>query len=174
MNSEVTFIDRLRAVMRGEDYTPWARRHGISPVTVHGWLNGANLYPKSWDKLVNATGIPKDWWNDGDLTTISQSPHPNTQIVTDDGGASGRLFLTPEPQRKANIEASQTKYDYTKQSGIDKDKLQLAIEIIEEALDGSNNTMTPIKKAEMVLAVYDLVATGVSKAQVLTLVKLAA
>lgn len=65
MNSELTFIDRLRIVMNGEEYTPWAQRHGISPVTVLGWLNGGSLYPKSWEKLINATGIEKDWWLNG-------------------------------------------------------------------------------------------------------------
>lgn len=65
MNSELTFIDRLRIVMNGEEYTPWAQRHGISPVTVLGWLNGGSLYPKSWDKLVDATGISKEWWKSG-------------------------------------------------------------------------------------------------------------
>lgn len=65
MNSEITFVDRLRLVIGDEDYTPWAQKHGISPVTVLGWLNGASLYPKSWEKLINATGIEKDWWLNG-------------------------------------------------------------------------------------------------------------
>lgn len=68
MNSEVrfaSFLDRLIYVIGDQNYTPWAERHGLSPVTVLGWFNGAALYPKSWDKLVAATGISKEWWLNG-------------------------------------------------------------------------------------------------------------
>lgn len=68
MNSELrfnSFIERLKYVIGNEDYTPWAENHNLSPVTVLGWFNGASLYPKSWDKLVSATGIAKDWWLNG-------------------------------------------------------------------------------------------------------------
>ncbi|MDP3333971.1 MAG: helix-turn-helix transcriptional regulator [Methylotenera sp.] len=58
---------------------------------------------------------------------------------------------------------------------LDKKRMRMAIETVEEGLAATRSTMEPAKKAELVLAVYDLLEeSGVNKAQVLALVKLAA
>lgn len=90
MNSEVrfnTFIDRLKYVIGDEDYTPWAVKRGLSPVTVLGWFNGAALYPKSWDKLVAATGISKEWWLNGQYEPIPI----NKEYLTDIEGVNRKV-----------------------------------------------------------------------------------
>lgn len=53
-------------------------------------------------------------------------------------------------------------------------RLQLAIETVEEGLQATGRTMTPAKKTELILAVYDLYADGTAKERILRLVKSAA
>lgn len=95
-----TFSDRLREVIGTEDWTPWAVNHGISPSTVEGWLNkGLQPYKKSLGKLENATGIPTDWWLQGEgpppppnKARQQDAPKYNAKI----GGVKAQL-LTPNP-----------------------------------------------------------------------------
>lgn len=58
---------------------------------------------------------------------------------------------------------------------LDLDRLALAIEATEEGLEAAQRTMKPKKKAELILAVYELLEEpSISKERVLKLVKLAA
>lgn len=60
-------------------------------------------------------------------------------------------------------------------AGLDMPRLLLAIEAVEEGLEASNRTMLPDKKAELFLAVYDMMEEPtITKDRVLRLVKLAA
>lgn len=57
---------------------------------------------------------------------------------------------------------------------LDLARLQAAIATVEEALQATRRTAAPEKKAELVLAVYDVLQEpGTTRAKVLTLVKLA-
>lgn len=61
------------------------------------------------------------------------------------------------------------------QTSLDMPRFLLAIEAVEEGLDAANRTMTPAKKAELFMAVYDLMEEPTNtKERVLKLVKLAA
>lgn len=61
------------------------------------------------------------------------------------------------------------------QTNLDMPRFLLAIEAVEEGLEASNRTMTPAKKAELFMAVYDMMEEPTNtKARVLKLVKLAA
>ncbi len=58
---------------------------------------------------------------------------------------------------------------------LDRKRMQLALEAIEEGIEEANGTMAPAKKAQLLLAVYDLMEEpSVTKAKVLQLVKFAA
>ncbi|MBI5658076.1 MAG: helix-turn-helix transcriptional regulator [Nitrosomonadales bacterium] len=62
-----------------------------------------------------------------------------------------------------------------KAADLDMSRFLLAIEAVEEGLEASNRTMTPTKKAELFLAVYDMMEEPtITKERVLKLVKLAA
>lgn len=74
---ERTFADRLRSVIGDEDPTPWAAARGISGATMHEWLTkGTRPYPKTMAKLVAGTGIPAEWWLNGE-----GDPPPSTQAL---------------------------------------------------------------------------------------------
>lgn len=65
--------------------------------------------------------------------------------------------------------------DSAKPTGLDMERLRLSIETVEEGLAATRSAMEPGKKAELVLAVYDLLdEAGANKERVLKLVKLAA
>lgn len=65
--------------------------------------------------------------------------------------------------------------DAIKPGSLDTARLRLAVETVEEGLSAARTTMEAGKKADLVLAVYDLLeGSGANKAQVLKLVKLAA
>lgn len=87
--TDLTFADRVRAVvaMAGEKPTPWAAALGIGAATIHDWLEGGKKpYAKTMAKLVAGTGIPEDWWLNGDLpppTPAPQAdrPYANTPLI---------------------------------------------------------------------------------------------
>lgn len=82
-------------------------------------------------------------------------------------GINANWLLTGAgPMRLADLQAP---------GALDAGRLRLAIEAAEEGLAAARRMMPPDKKAELVLAVYDLLEEpGVNKERVLKLVKLAA
>lgn len=64
----------------------------------------------------------------------------------------------------------------TPAGALDMERLKIAIESTEEGLRAAKREMTPSKKAELVLAVYDLLddTSSATRERVLKLVKLAA
>lgn len=86
-------------------------------------------------------------------------------------GINANWLLTGEgPMLLADL------YAAPQQAGaLDEHRLRLALEAVEEGLVATRRTMEPNKKAELVMAVYDLLEEpSVTKERVLRLVKLAA
>jgi len=84
-------------------------------------------------------------------------------------GINANWLLTGEgPMLRAELRASAT-------AGFDLARFRLAIEATEEGLAAAVRVMAPDKKAELVLAIYDLLAEPANtKEKILKLVKLAA
>lgn len=89
-------------------------------------------------------------------------------------GINANWLLTGEgPMLLADLQAPSA--PETPPGALDMERLQLAIEATEEGLAAARRTMQPNKKAELIMAVYDLLEdSGVNKDRVLKLVKLAA
>jgi transcriptional regulator with XRE-family HTH domain len=85
-------------------------------------------------------------------------------------GINANWLLTGEgPMLLADLQAAQVA------GALDRERMRMAIEAIEEALEEGGLVMAPTKKAEVVLAAYDVLETfGVTKEKVMKLVKLAA
>ena len=51
----------------------WAKRHGLPKQTVHTWIKmGRVPIGANFEKLINSTGMPKEWWlNDQDETSAA-------------------------------------------------------------------------------------------------------
>ncbi len=90
-----------------------------------------------------------------------------------------RLSLASSPDEPARRMAERLKASTGAASGpagaLDAARLRLAIEATEEGLEAAGRVMSPNKKAELVLAVYDLLEEPtITKERILKLVKLAA
>ena len=90
-------------------------------------------------------------------------------------GINANWLLTGEgPMLLADLQAPAAQA--VPPGALDIARMHLAIEAVEEGLEAAKRVMAPAKKADLVLAVYDLLddATEASKGKVLKLVKLAA
>lgn len=87
-----TFADRLREVISETPFSRWASDHGFTPSTVEEWLN-KNRTPRdaSLGKLVIATGIPEEWWLQGD------GPPPNIPELKVMKGFAALSERKPDP-----------------------------------------------------------------------------
>lgn len=85
-------------------------------------------------------------------------------------GINVNWLLTGEgPMRIEDLQAAKTP------DSLDRERMRLAMEAVEEGLSEAKLTMVPAKKAELLLAAYDLLETyGVTKEKVMKIVKLAA
>lgn len=85
-------------------------------------------------------------------------------------GINANWLLTGEgPMRIEDLQAAKTP------DSLDRERMRLAMEAVEEGLSEAKLTMVPAKKAELLLAAYDLLETyGVTKEKVMKIVKLAA
>lgn len=71
----MNFSDRIKAVAGPHPFA-WAEDHGFSKSTMQSLLICTIPQRKTLDKLVAATGIPADWWLEGD----GPPPLPNKAI----------------------------------------------------------------------------------------------
>lgn len=70
------------------------------------------------------------------------------------------------PENKVNVKSKEKQY-----AGINTETLALAIATLEDALHETNREIKPSKKAELVLAIYDLLLEESNKEPVLKLIK---
>jgi transcriptional regulator with XRE-family HTH domain len=76
-----TFRDRLLMVIGDAEPTPWAVEHEISPAGMSDWLNkGRRPYPKTLARLAEKTGIPADWWLNGEGPPPLPGTHQSNAI----------------------------------------------------------------------------------------------
>lgn len=70
------FSDRLAVVVGPQPYA-WAARHGVPKGTMRSWLSTENPQAKSLKRLVEASGVPLEWWLSGD------GPPPTRGVLVD-------------------------------------------------------------------------------------------
>lgn len=86
------------------------------------------------------------------------------------GGINANWLLTGEgPMQLGDLQAAGWS------GALDRERMRLAMEAVEEGIAEAHGTMAPARKAKLVLAVYDLMEEpSVTKAKVLQIVKFAA
>lgn len=114
-------------------------------------------------------GIPASNYIKYEAGTRVPGAGPMEAFVTA-GGINANWLLTGQgPMLLADLQAAQVA------GALDRERMRMAIEAIEEALEEGGLVMAPTKKAEVALAAYDVLETfGVTKEKVMKLVKLAA
>ena len=90
---ELTFQDRIKHVAGDSPYT-WASQRGIKKSSMTSLLNSDKPQHKTLLMLEERTGIPLQWWLEGDLPP----PAPEIVYVKDaDSPVPPRQLLSPPP-----------------------------------------------------------------------------
>lgn len=98
---ELTFQDRIKHVAGDSPYT-WASQRGIKKSSMTSLLNSDKPQHKKLLMLEERTGIPLQWWLEGDLPP----PAPEIVYVKDaDSPVPPRQLLSPAPAGRINVEA---------------------------------------------------------------------
>lgn len=135
---------RISSLMTKEDLEhpyAWAARMGLSKGTFTGiWVQGRNaLHRATAEKISNGTGADVNW-----IQTGAGHPYPaNTPIQV------GVIERSPNTQ-PINL--------------INKQILEISIETLETVLEETRRKMQPSKKAEVIMAIYQLYALSPSTA----------
>jgi transcriptional regulator with XRE-family HTH domain len=118
--------------------------------------------------LCEATGMPFPSLRN--YESSNQIPGGEAILALMHAGINANWLLTGEgPMRIEDLAGAETP------GALDRERMRLAMEAIEEGLSEVRLTMAPPKKAELLLAAYDLLETdGVTKEKVMKIVKLAA
>lgn len=120
-------------------------------------------------QAANLLGVPVATFIKWEVGTRAPGAAAIEAFVTA-GGINANWLLTGEgPMRIEDLAGAETP------GALDRERMRLAMEAIEEGLSEVRLTMAPPKKAELLLAAYDLLETdGVTKEKVMKIVKLAA
>jgi len=149
---------RIRAVRGQDSQEAFASVLGISKGSLGFYERGENLpNAEVISKICSIKGVSADW------------------LVLGKGSAYDPARTTVEPARAGVLRAGEPiNKIVSKQAALDADLLETVIEVIEEALDDADRELSPAKKAQLVVAIYDLYQDSekdVDKASVLRLVK---
>lgn len=87
---ELTFQDRIRHVAGESPYT-WASQRGIKKSSMTSLLNSEKPQHRSLVMLEERTGIPLQWWLEGDLPP----PAPEIAVKEADSPVPPRQLLSP-------------------------------------------------------------------------------
>jgi hypothetical protein len=135
---------RISSLMTKEDLEhpyAWAARTGLSKGTFTGiWVQGRHsLHRATAEKISSSTGADVNW-----IQTGLGQPYPTNP-------AQPCVVLDTHPL------APQT-------SVIDKQILEISIETLETVLEATSRRMQPSKKAEVIMAIYQLYVLSPSTA----------
>lgn len=121
------------------------------------------------DDAASLLGVPTGTYQKYEMGIRAPGAGAMEAFVTA-GGINANWLLTGEgPMLLGDLQAAEWS------GALDRERMRMAIEAIEEALAENGLAMAPAKKAEVVLAAYDVLETfGVTKEKVMKLVKLAA
>lgn len=99
---ELTFQDRIKHVAGESPYT-WASQRGIKKSSMTSLLNSEKPQHRSLVMLAERTGIPLQWWLEGDLPP----PAPEIVYVKDaDNPMPARQLLSPQAAAaRINVDA---------------------------------------------------------------------
>lgn len=140
-------VSRLKQVIGDESVSAFSRRCGVSEAGLRSYVNDGRM--PSIDKalaIAQAGGVTLDWL------------------------ATGR-----GPKTQAELRALQAAPSPASVAALDLPRLQAAIATVEEGLTATRRVMDPDRKAELILAVYDLFEDpAATRDLVLRLVKSAA
>lgn len=84
--TEVLFSEKLALVVGPHPYA-WAARHDIPKGTMRSYLSTENPQRKSLARLVAASGIPLEWWinGEGPPPMASDEPEKIIEVAVDPG-----------------------------------------------------------------------------------------
>lgn len=139
---------RLVEVLGDEPLTSFARRCGVIEGTLRNIIK-SGAWPRT-DNLVaiaDAANVNIEW--------LATGRGPKQR------GAAHSIAPAP-PQAQSTINVA------------DLERLELAVESVEEGLAATRRTLPPSKYAQLIVAVYDLLADMEQKDNVIKFIKLAA
>lgn len=145
LGEEKKLADRLRDAMGDQSGTAFARRCGISEGAIRKYLLGASPSTENLIAIADAANVSIEWLAAG------RGPKQRGASVT-----------PPAPPAESTVNVE------------DLARLTLAIEAIEEGLGPTRYKLTANRYAQLVAAVYDLLADMDQKSNVLKFIKLAA
>lgn len=165
-------LDRLKQAMGVSTDTALAKALGIKQGSISGAKKKGSI-PARWIiGTAEVTGVHADW-----LLTGKGPMRPELEelISSDDVGVISDF----EPQERTRLlrvadRPLLKQSTHAKPSRIDLKLLQASIEAVEEVLDATDREMSVDKKAELIVAIYDLyedAEKSIDTARVLRLVK---
>ncbi|MCX7258547.1 MAG: hypothetical protein NTZ64_18025 [Polaromonas sp.] len=136
--------ERIREAIGEESVASFSRRSGIGDSTIRKYLDGA---------------LP----NSINLVAIADAANVNIEWLATGRGPKMR----GAPVSTIPLAASSVNVD-------DLERLELAVESVEEGLAATHRTLPPSRYAQLIVAVYDLLADMDQKDNVIKFIKLAA
>lgn len=138
---------RLREVIGHESLASFGRRCGISEGGIRKYLNGASPSTENLVAMADVGNVNIEW--------LATGRGPKQR------GAAHSIAPAPS-QAPSTINVA------------DLERLELAVESVEEGLAATRRMLPPSKYAQLIVAVYDLLADMEQKDNVIKFIKLAA
>lgn len=161
-------LNRMKMVAGVKSDTALARVLGINQSSVSSAKERQSI-PPAWAMLLSEKfGVSIDWiW----LGQGRMKP---------DGGMMFKTAKLPSPymqeRRGEGLDQQAGARDVTPQKSvnIDRDRMVMAIQAVEEGLKVTNRELPPDKKASLILAAYDLIEESGNAAKIVELIRIVA
>lgn len=144
---ELNPSERIREAIGEESVASFSRRSGIGDSTIRKYLDGALPNSINLVAIADAANVNIEWLATG------RGPKMRGAAYT----------IAPAPSQAP----SSVNVD-------DLERLELAVESVEEGLAATHRTLPPSRYAQLIVAVYDLLADMDQKDNVVKFIKLAA
>lgn len=139
---------RLREVIGDESLASFGRRCGISEGGIRKYLTGASPSTENLVAMADIANVNIEW--------LATGRGPKMR------GAPVATIPPAPPQSPSSVNVD------------DLERLELAVESVEEGLAATHRTLPPSRYAQLIVAVYDLLADMDQKDNVVKFIKLAA
>jgi hypothetical protein len=161
-------LDRMKLVVGAKSDTAFAKAMGLNQSSVSGAKERQSIPPAWAIQLAEKFDISIDWIWFG------------KGRMKPEGGAMFRPAKLPNPymvghQVEGRDQQAEVRDVVPQQSvNIDRDRITMAIQAVEEGLKVTNRELPPDKKASLILAAYDLIEESGNAAKIVELIRIVA
>ena len=152
---DVGIANKIKELIGESSIQKWAKNHGLPKQTVHSWVKyGSMPVGANFDLLIKSTGMPKEWWLDGQGEPNfikNQDSVPYQLEAIELSKDKNQLNQDSKPYESQAVELREA-------ANINMALLEVAVLVVHRYYASEGVVVAPERMAKLIVAIYKYAA----------------